>query len=108
MIITADPKMIKWLERRRRALEKAVEGMGQHGHVGTAEESLLPLHDALKLDFQRVVDAYKGAVQKLEELSLANRNQRKHFTCGPAPIQASHQRQLSLRYVWKFSKYISD
>jgi hypothetical protein len=97
IIVISEPKIMKSLQRRRRALDKAVEGMGQHGHVGTAEESLLPLHDALKLDFRRVVDAYKGALQKLEELSLANKNQPKNVSHGPAPIQASHQRQLSLR-----------
>ena len=73
--------------------------MGQHGLVGTTDESLLPLHDALKLEFRRVVDAYKGALQRLEDLSLSNKNHPKTVAHGPAPIQASHQRQLSLRSV---------
>jgi len=99
VILIAEPKVMKSLQQRRRALHKAVEGMGQHGLVGTTDESLLPLHDALKLDFRRVVDAYKGALQKLEDLSLSNKNHPKNVSHGPAPIQASHQRQLSLRSV---------
>src|SRR5271168_4087714 len=74
VIVLAEPKMMKTLQQRRRTLDKAVEGMGQHGLVGTTDESLLPLHDALKLEFRRVVDTYKGALQKLEDLALAAKN----------------------------------
>jgi len=90
---------MKTLQQRSKVLDKAVEGMGQHGLVGTTDESLLPLHDALKVEFRRVVDTYKEALQKLEDLSLAAKNNPKSVAHGPAPISASHQRQLSLRLV---------
>ncbi|KDR23548.1 hypothetical protein L798_12370 [Zootermopsis nevadensis] len=95
VIVLSDPKIKKVLQQRRRTLDKAIEGLGQHGLVGTTDETLMNLHDALKMEFQRVVETYKGALQKLEDLSLAsNKN---GVTRGPAPVQASHQRQLSLR-----------
>lgn len=95
VIVLSEPKLKKALQLRRRALDKAVEGLGQHGLVGTSDETLTNLHDALKVEFQRLADTYKTALQKLEELSLSGR--RDGVSKGPAPVQASHQRQLSLR-----------
>lgn len=95
VIVLSEPKLRKALQVRRRSLDKAVEGLGQHGLVGTSDETLTNLHDALKVEFQRLVDTYKTALHKLEELSLSGR--RDGVTKGPAPVQASHQRQLSLR-----------
>lgn len=97
VMILGEPCLVKTLQQRVKALDKAVEGMGHHSLVGTTDESLLPLHDALKLEFRRVVDTYKEALQKLEELSLSAKNMPKSFAHGPAPVAASHQRQLSLR-----------
>ena len=95
VIVLSDPKIKKVLQQRRKTLDKAIEGLGQHGLVGTTDETLMNLHDALKMEFQRVVETYKGALQKLEDLSLASN--KSGVTRGPAPVQASHQRQLSLR-----------
>lgn len=97
MIVLSEPKIRKMLQARRRALDKAIEGLGQHGLVGTSDENLMNLHDALKVEFSRVVETYKGAMQKLEDLSLAGQNASTGINRGPAPVQASHQRQLSLR-----------
>ncbi|XP_049859153.1 uncharacterized protein LOC126353934 [Schistocerca gregaria] len=94
VIVLSEPKLRKALQQRRRALDKAIEGLGQHGLVGTSDETLTNLHDALKVEFQRMVETYKGALQKLDELSLADGAA---VTRGPAPVQASHQRQLALR-----------
>jgi len=87
------------LQQRRRALDKALEGLGQHGLVGTSDETLTNLHDALKVEFTRVVEAYRGALLKMEQLSLAGQagSGGVGVTKGPAPVQASHQRQLALR-----------
>lgn len=93
VIVLSEPKLKKALQVKRRSLDKAVEGLGQHGLVGTTDESLTNLHDALKVEFQRLVDTYKTALQKLEELSLSGKKDGK----ANAPVQASHQRQLSLR-----------
>ncbi|XP_073970957.1 uncharacterized protein isoform X2 [Rhodnius prolixus] len=94
VIVLSEPKLKKALQVKRRALDKAVEGLGQHGLVGTTDESMTNLHDALKVEFQRLVDTYKTALQKLEELSLSGK---KNDGKTSAPIQASHQRQLSLK-----------
>lgn len=95
VIVLSEPKLRKALQVRRRSLDKAVEGLGQHGLVGTTDETLTNLHDALKVEFQKLVDTYKAALLKLEELSLSGK--RDGVSKGPAPVQASHQRQLSLQ-----------
>lgn len=95
VIVLSEPKLRKALQVRRRSLDKAVEGLGQHGMVGTTDETLTNLHDALKVEFQKLVDTYKAALLKLEELSLSGK--RDGVSKGPAPVQASHQRQLSLQ-----------
>lgn len=97
-IVLSEPKLRKALQVRRRALDKAVEGLGQHGLVGTTDETLSSLHDALKAEFQKLVDTYKAALLKLEELSLSGKRD-SGVSKGPAPVQASHQRQLCLRQV---------
>lgn len=99
MIVLSEPRLKKQMMGRRRALEKAVEGMGQHGLVGTNDKkTLMNLHEALKLEFERVIHQYKIALQKLDELSLTPKQLvTRSLSYGPAPIKASHQRQLSLR-----------
>ncbi|XP_047468775.1 uncharacterized protein LOC125024996 [Penaeus chinensis] len=97
VISRSEPKIRKTLQMRRKQLEKAIEGMGHHGLVGTSDESLQSLHDALKLEFERVVKSYTQALEKLEELSLSNKaSVQRSISHGPAPVQASHQRQLSI------------
>ncbi|XP_059470854.1 uncharacterized protein LOC132193916 [Neocloeon triangulifer] len=95
VIVLSNQKIRKVLRVRKQALDKSLEGLGQHGLVSTADQTLMNLHDALRLEFQRVLETYKEALQKLEELSLASNNKKPPTT----PIEASHQRQLSLRQL---------
>lgn len=105
VIVLSEPKIRKGLQMKRRALDKAIEGLGQHGLVGTSDENLMNLHDALQVEFQRVVQSYKVALAKLEELDLASHQSNvggkkplgRTVSSGPAPIAASHQRLLSLK-----------
>lgn len=99
VIVLSDPKIRKGLHQKRRALDKAIEGLGQHGLVGTSDENLMNLHDALQVEFRRVVQSYKIALSKLEELDLAHKKTTvgRTVSTGPAPISASHQRLLSLK-----------
>ena len=78
---------------------KAIEGLGQHGLVGTSEGGLVYLHLALKQEFDKVRRLYEGALEKLENLALLNNGASKQIqTIGQkAPIAQSHQRQLSLK-----------
>lgn len=73
--------------------------MGHHGLVGTSDKkTLMDLHEALKLEFERSIHSYKTALQKLDDLSLTPKQLvTRSLSYGPAPTQASHQRQLSLR-----------
>ncbi|KAI5715338.1 hypothetical protein M8J77_014386 [Diaphorina citri] len=95
VIVLSEPKLRKTLQLRKRILDKSVEGLGQHGLVGTSDETLTNLHDALKVEFQKLVDTYKNALLKLEELSLSGKIN--GVIKGPAPVNISHQRQLSLK-----------
>ncbi|GBL72242.1 hypothetical protein AVEN_115211-1 [Araneus ventricosus] len=98
VIVLSEPRIKKLISTRKRALEKSIKGLGQHGMVGTSDNNLMNLHEALKLEFDKVIHRYKSAVQKLDELSLAPKQLvTRSISHGPAPIKASHQRQLSLR-----------
>ena len=58
------------LVERKKALQRAIEGLGQHGMVGTTDERLMNLHDALKLEFQKVQRTYQDSLEKLDALAL--------------------------------------
>ena len=55
---------------RKKALQRAIEGLGQPGMVGTSDERLMNLHDALKLEFQKVQRTYQDSLEKLDALAL--------------------------------------
>ena len=63
------------LSERKKSLQKAIEGLGQHGMVGTSDEKLMNLHDALKLEFEKVQRSYIEALEQLENLALVNSKQ---------------------------------
>ena len=95
----SEPSLKKQLYSKKRALDRAIEGMGHHGLVGTSDDTLMNLHEALKLEFERVIQQYKTAVHKLEDLALAKNKEpvTRSLSQGPAPTNSSHQRLLSLR-----------
>ncbi|CAG2101972.1 unnamed protein product [Medioppia subpectinata] len=99
VIILSEPSLRKQIYSKKRCLDRAIEGLGHHGLVGTSDEKLMNLHEALKLEFERVIQHYKTAVQKLEELALAKNKEpiTSSLSVGPAPTNSSHQRLLSLR-----------
>ena len=73
VILAAEPRARRVLFERKRSLMKAIEGLGQHGLVGTSDEQLVSLHDALKAEFKKVQKSYTDALQKLESMSLVHR-----------------------------------
>lgn len=102
MILIADPSLRKQLLIKKALLDRAVEGMGHHGLVGTSNDALMNLHEALKLEFERVIQQYKSAILKIDELSLTgnlkdNGPVTRSLSQGPAPTFSSHQRLLSLK-----------
>ncbi|XP_018494384.1 uncharacterized protein LOC100901772 [Galendromus occidentalis] len=98
VIILSEPQLRATICRRKRAFDRAIQSLGQHGLVGTSDDALMNLHDALKLEFERILSQYKSAVGKLDELSLAPKTPvARSLSHGPAPTKASHQRQLSLK-----------
>ncbi|KAF3425728.1 hypothetical protein E2986_11020 [Frieseomelitta varia] len=87
------------LAARKRALERAVEGLGKHGLVASNMENggasnLLPLPVALREQLENRIEAYKLAVHKIESFGKHARTHR----ADQGVQAASHQRQLSLKY----------
>ncbi len=101
VLLDAEPRARRVLYERKKSLMKAIEGLGQHGLVGTSEGGLVALHKALKQEFEKVRKSYECALQKLENLALVQGGKTKELTHvqsgGKAPIAQSHQRQLSLK-----------
>ncbi|XP_076373021.1 uncharacterized protein LOC143257880 [Tachypleus tridentatus] len=98
IIVRLDPHIKKQLYSRRRALNRAIEGLGNHGVVETSNNALMGLFDALKVEFQRTIHQYKIIVQKLNVFSLDPKESKScSLSYGPAPTKSSHQRLLSLR-----------
>jgi len=71
------PNTKSTLISRRRALERAVEGLGKHGLVSSSQSSnsensvtsnLIPLPVALKEELETRTEAYKLALHKIENL----------------------------------------
>lgn len=96
VIVLTEPRTRHQLSGRKKALERALEGLGQHGLVGTSEGALVHLQDALRAELDQLLQQLKAATQKLDALAAAG-PQRVSLSHGPAPTTASHQRQLSLR-----------
>jgi len=97
VLLTSEPRMKRVVAERRKALTKAIEGLGQHGLVGTSDESLLSLHEALKVQFEVVQKTYSDALAKLDSLKSSHEKSGHGHAGGKAPIAQSHQRQLSLK-----------
>ena len=73
VLLTSEPRMKRVVAERRKALTKAIEGLGQHGLVGTSDESLLSLHEALKVQFE-VVQKVVYMCSSLLQLTLESRD----------------------------------
>jgi len=99
VLLSAEPRVRRLLTERKKALQRAIEGLGQHGMVGTTDQRLMNLHDALKLEFQKVQQTYRDSLEQLDDLALVVGKVGKGQVSGhgKAPIAQSHQRQLSLK-----------
>ena len=101
VLLSAEPRIRRVVAERRRALTRAIEGLGQHGMVGTSSQQLLGLHDALRSEFGAVQRTHAEAVAKLDSISHSGSSKpgksNKSSSSGPPPVAQSHQRQLSLR-----------
>ncbi|XP_019865235.2 uncharacterized protein LOC109594456 [Aethina tumida] len=89
-LVDYQPEMQRMLSNRKKALEQAVQGLGCHGLTPDVS-GLTHLHVALKTELQRHIDAYKSALHRLDELGVAASDTKK-------PVDASHQRLLSLHH----------
>ena len=56
----------------RKALMRAIEGLGQHGLMGTSEKLLMNLDDAIGLQIQSVQKGYAEALSKLDVINTSS------------------------------------
>jgi hypothetical protein len=113
VLMSAEPRIKRVVGERRKALTKTIEGMGQHGLVGTSDQALTNLHSALRLEFEKVHKTYAEALSKLQDSSVGGSGHHQGGgggksslkrdsvaqSCRDPPVAQSHQRQLSLRDV---------
>ncbi|WAR22425.1 hypothetical protein MAR_016399 [Mya arenaria] len=97
IISWVDPNTRRNIRSKKRELDKCLRHLGRHGLVESSEGSLMNLHDAFKIEFEKVVYQYRCALHKLEELNLSS----KHPTgssviWGPAPSSSSHHRLMQI------------
>nr|XP_022918602.1 uncharacterized protein LOC111427609 [Onthophagus taurus] len=90
VLLEFQPEFFRVLSSRRKTLEQAVQGLGCHGLTQTAS-GLTHLHAALKSELQRHIETYKAVLHRLDELGLCTNDTKK-------PVDASHQRLLSLHH----------
>jgi len=97
VITWVEPGTRRFIRTQKKALDKCLKHLGRHGLVESSEGTLMNLHDACKIEFEKVVFQYRCALNKLEELNLSA----KHPTgssviWGPAPTFSSHHRLMQL------------
>ncbi|CAG9862362.1 unnamed protein product [Phyllotreta striolata] len=88
-LLAYQPDFQTKISSRKKALEQAIQGLGCHG-LTTDASGLTDLYHALKTELQLHVDVYKSALHRLDELNLISTDNKK-------PVDASHQRLLSLK-----------
>ena len=99
-ISLVQPAVRRKLRQRRRGLVDCAESLGDHGLVDTSDSKLMNLHDALKIEFNKMIQQLKGAIMKLETVSFSQRLPiRTSLSKGGAPSGASHQRLLQLTHT---------
>lgn len=104
VIMLFDKRIRKQIDLKKRKVDRVIRGLGQHGLVGSNHDTLIDLHDAIRIELERVGNQYRTVVQKMNEISdhasgKTSRQVSLSKSCiskGPAPIESSHQRQLSL------------
>ncbi|ESO95156.1 hypothetical protein LOTGIDRAFT_189026 [Lottia gigantea] len=101
IVASVEPEFLQMVKERRNLLSQSLKFLGQHGMVKSGIKTtgikMISLHDALKIEFDRVISLYKSALHKLEEFSLSGKNpSESSVNTGPAPSEASHQRLLQV------------
>ena len=97
VVTFVEPNIKQQLKQKKKALDRCLKHMGQHGLVESSCGSLMNLHDALKQEFDKIVFQYRNALQKLDEMSLSAKHPTSSsVTSGKAPTEVSHQRLMQL------------
>ncbi|KAK3762317.1 hypothetical protein RRG08_006061 [Elysia crispata] len=91
IVLSVEPDFRSVVRQRKRAIDRCVRNMGRHGLVDSSGGKLMTLHDALKVELEKVVILYRCALQKLDSHHVTA-----SLTSGPAPKEASHQRMMQV------------
>ncbi|KAL4232320.1 hypothetical protein ACF0H5_009891 [Mactra antiquata] len=97
VIIWVEPNIRRIMRSKKRELDRCLRHLGRHGLVESSESSLMNLHDAFKIEVEKVMHEFRNVIQKIEELNLSA----KHPTgssviWGPAPWSSSHHRLMQM------------
>ncbi|XP_071090684.1 uncharacterized protein [Haliotis cracherodii] len=97
IIISVQPDFRRQMFLKKKSIDQCLLRLGHHGMVDSSGGRLMSLHDALKVEFERVVVQYKCAIQKMDDLSLSAKHPTSSsVTSGKAPTNASHQRLMQV------------
>ncbi|XP_069140413.1 uncharacterized protein [Argopecten irradians] len=98
IVLSVEPQVKRQMRQKRRALDKCLKHLGQHGLVDCSNGNLMQLHDAMKLQLEQIVSNYRSALVTLDELSLVTSKHpaSRSVTFGKAPSSASHQRLMQV------------
>jgi hypothetical protein len=90
IIVRASPLLPQKLRQKKQRLEKCLFQLGLHGMVNS-DVKMVNLQDAVRSELKKRLHQFKGALQKLEELSICHKNALRR-----TPSDGSHQRLLQV------------
>ncbi|XP_060071572.1 uncharacterized protein LOC132551450 [Ylistrum balloti] len=98
VVLSMEPQVKRQIRQKRRALDRCLKHLGQHGLVDCSNGNLMQLHDAMKLQLEQIVSNYRNALVTLDELSLVTTKHppARSVSFGKAPSAASHQRLMQV------------
>ncbi|XP_046570197.1 uncharacterized protein LOC124278521 isoform X2 [Haliotis rubra] len=97
IILSVQPDFRHQMFLKKKSIDQCLLRLGHHGMVDSSGGRLMSLHDALKVEFEKVVTQYKSAIQKMDDLSLSAKHPTSSsVTSGKAPTNASHQRLMQV------------
>ena len=98
VITWIEPSIRRQVKSKKRNLDKCIRHLGRHGLVESSEGTLMNLHDAFKIEFEKVVGQYRSAMQKLDELHVSAKHPTGSTVAwGPAPSSSSHHRMMQIK-----------
>ncbi|XP_033632720.1 uncharacterized protein LOC117294432 isoform X2 [Asterias rubens] len=71
IVLHINPDLVRTLFKRKKLMDTALQGIGEHGFI-PMNGSLIDLHDGLKFEINKNIQAFKAAVNTLDHLNLSH------------------------------------